>query len=112
MNSYHQEINSLYDGGKLDDQDTAQLNSLNNSISHAYSEGKINNEQIINLKNETSVLYYGIFKKRIDSLSEPFTGNVNREDLLHMKKEDIIDAHSKGTITQLQYNLLNERITG
>jgi hypothetical protein len=72
-------MNSLYGGGKLDDKDTAQLNSLNNSISNAYSEGKINNEPFINLKNETSVLYYEIFRKRIDSLSEPFTGNVNRE---------------------------------
>ena len=63
-------MTSLYDDGKLDENDTEHLNMINKNIINAYSEGKINNEQYTNLKNEISVIYEKIYKKRIDSLKE------------------------------------------
>ena len=56
LNSYHQKINSLFDNGKLDE---GRLNELNKKTIDAYSEGKINNEQYLNLKNEISVTIRG-----------------------------------------------------
>ena len=103
-------MTSLYDDGKLDECDNDRLNKLNNAILDAYSEGKINNEQFSNLKNEISVLYEEMYKKRIDTLKEP-NKNINREILLDTIKEDITDAYSKGKITGLHHNLLNERIS-
>ena len=58
-------MNSLYNNGKLDENDIGRLNRINKNIINAYSEGKINNEQYSNLKNEISVLYEEIYRKRI-----------------------------------------------
>jgi YVTN family beta-propeller protein len=100
LNSYHQEMNSLYDDGKLDESDFNRLDILNHNISDAYSEGKINNEQYMNLRKEISILYEEIYKKRIESTHD-----------LSRLREDIADAYSKDKISEIHYKLLNERIS-
>jgi hypothetical protein len=101
-------LTSLYDDGKLDERDIIRLNTLNNNITDAYSEGKVNNEQYANLKREISVLYQEIFNKRLDSLKKSPEVDGNLTDKI---KDDITDAYSKGKITELHYNILNERIS-
>jgi uncharacterized membrane protein len=90
----------LEDDG-LYENDISRLNSLNKNISDSYAAGKINNEQYTNLKNEVSIAYEEIFKRRI----------VNQEDGLQRIQEDISDAYSKGKITKLHYDFLNEKIS-
>jgi YVTN family beta-propeller protein len=111
LNSYHREMTALYDDGKLDENDTEHLNIINKNIINAYSEGKINNEQYTNLKNEISVLYEKLYKKRIDILKESSDGDLNRTIQMDNIKEDIRNTYSEGKISELHYNLLNERIT-
>ena len=108
LNSYHQKINSLFDNGKLDE---GHLNELNKKTIDAYSEGKINNEQYLNLKNEISVLYEEIYRKKLDSLKYSSNENLDRVAVLEKIREDIVDAYSKGKLSELHHNLLNERIT-
>jgi hypothetical protein len=103
-------MTSIYDDGKLDENDIGHLNTLNTNIINAYSEGKINNEQYSNLKNEISVLYEEIYRKRIDSLNDLSNEDLNREIVMQKIQEDIRDAYSKGKITELHYKLLNEKI--
>ena len=110
LNSYHQEMTSLYDDGKLDESDTEHLNLIDKNIIDAYSGGKINNEQYSNLKNEISVIYEKIYKKRIDTLKESTEGGLDLAIHVDKIKEDIENAYSEGKITELHYNLLNERI--
>ena len=107
---YHQGMASLFEDGKSDEKDTARLNTLNNEISDAYSEGKINNEQYAKLKKDISVLYHEIFNKKLDSLKKSPGDDVGREVLLDEMKKEITDAYSKDKITELHYNLLNEMI--
>lgn len=49
--------------------------------------------------------YIEIFKKRIETLTDPDT------EALSKIKNDIRDAYSDGKITELHYNLLNEKIS-
>jgi uncharacterized membrane protein len=105
LNYYHRKIASVYDDGKLDESDIESLNSLSKNISNAYAEGKISNEHYTNLKNEISVLYQEIFKKRIESITVPNT------EAFRKIKNDITDAYANGKITELHYNLLNEKIS-
>lgn len=100
----------IYEDKKLDEKDIPTLNSLHKNIINGYSEGKINNEQYSNLKNEISVIYEKIFKKRIDALKESSGGGSNATTHIYKIKEDIRNAYSEGKITELHYNLLNERI--
>jgi YVTN family beta-propeller protein len=111
LNSYHHEMTSLYDDGKLDEKDIGRLNELNKKIIDAYSEGKINNEQYTNLKNEISVLYEEIYSKRIDSLKDITNEDLNRGAIIEKIQGDIIDSYSKGKLSELHYNLLKEKIT-
>jgi hypothetical protein len=104
-------MTSLYDDGRLDESDTEHLNLINKNIINGYSEGKINNEQYTNLKNEISVLYEKIFKKRIDEVEKSLDDDLNRTIHVDKIKEDIRNAYSEGKISELHYNLLNERIT-
>ena len=85
--------------------DIDELNKLNKNISDSYAAGKITNEQYTNLKNEVSAAYQKIFKKRIESLTDPNTEAVNNI------KNDIEDAYSDRKITELDYNLLNGKIS-
>jgi uncharacterized membrane protein len=104
------ELASLYDDGKLDENDIDHLDRINKNLINTYSEGKINNEQYSNLKNEISVIYQEIFRKRVDSFNHSGKKDADRE-IIKKIEEDIKDAYSKGKISELHYNLLNEKIT-
>jgi YVTN family beta-propeller protein len=105
LNSFHKQMARVYGNNKVDTNDTNQLNILNRNISDSYAEGKISNEQFTHLKNEVSIAYQEIFKKRIESITGPNT------DALNKIKRDIKDAYSTGKIVELHYNLLNEKIS-
>jgi YVTN family beta-propeller protein len=105
LNSFHKQMARVYGNSKVDTNDTNQLNILNRNISDSYAEGKISNEQFTHLKNEVSIAYQEIFKKRIESITGPNT------DALNKIKRDIKDAYSTGKIVELHYNLLNEKIS-
>jgi YVTN family beta-propeller protein len=107
-NAYHKRINSLYDDGKLDYSDIESLDKLRSHLSDTHAKGKISDQHYQNLKNEISVLYEEIHRKRIDSLN----GRHDRDDgrLLHQIKDDIEDAFAKGKISEQHYNLLNKKI--
>jgi YVTN family beta-propeller protein len=100
---YYQKIKSLYNDGSLDENDLKDLDKLKIDITDAHSKGKINELHYNNFKNEISVLYEEIFKKRIKSLS-------SNNDQLEEIKSRIKDAYSKGKLTELHYKLLNEEI--
>jgi YVTN family beta-propeller protein len=89
----------------ITEQDLETVNKIRNDIIDAYSNGKLSNEHYTNLKNEISNTYQKIFKKRIESLTDPNTEAINKI------KNDIRDAYSDGKITELHYNLLNEQIS-
>jgi YVTN family beta-propeller protein len=105
LNSFHQQMALVFADGKMDENDTNQLNILNKNISDSYAAGKINNEQYTHLKNEVSTAYQEIFKKRIESITEQNT------EAFGKIKNDIKGAYSAGEITELHYNLLNETIS-
>ena len=112
LNSYHKEMTSLYDTGKLDENDINRLKMINKNITNAYSEGKIHNEQYSNLKNEISVLYERIYKKSVNKLKQSSSpiGDLNRMSQRDEIKEDIENAYSEGKLSELHYNLLKEKI--
>jgi YVTN family beta-propeller protein len=109
LNYYHKKIHSLYDDGKLDENDIEPLNKLKGKISDSYSQGKINAEHYSNLKDEISLLYQELFKKRIHSLNH-VSNNEDMQKQVEKIKDDIDDAYSKAKITELHYNLLNKQI--
>jgi YVTN family beta-propeller protein len=103
LNSFHQQMPLVYGDSKLDKKDTNKLNILNRNISDSYAAGKISNEQYTSLKNEVSLAYQEIFKKRISSITEQDLEAVN------MIRNDIIDTYSNGKISNEHYtNLKNE----
>jgi YVTN family beta-propeller protein len=104
LNSFHLDMVSINNDG-LDETDIKNLNELNQRISNSYAAGKITNEQYTNLKNEVSAAYQKIFKKRIEFITDPNTKAVNNI------KNDIEDAYSDRKITELDYNLLNGKIS-
>jgi len=107
-NTYHKRISSFYEDNKLDYNDIAPLNKIKTDMSDAYAKGKISDAHYQNLKNEISVLYEEILKKRIDS----FNGRNNTDDgrLLDQIKYDIEDTYAKGKISDAHYKLLNKKI--
>ena len=105
LNSFHQQMAIVYGDGKVDESDISKLDKLNKNISDTYAAGKINNDQYTNLKNDVSAAYQKIFKKRIESITDPNTEAVNNI------KNDIEDAYSDRKITELDYNLLNGKIS-
>ena len=168
LNSYHREIASIYADRRLDEKSAVQPNTLNDNLFNAYTEGKIDNDQYMNLKNkimvlnyeeyrrkigsinesldidlnqetnmnkiyadisdaystgmiskehytslknEISIAYQELYTKRIDSLKESHNRDVNREVLMDRTKEEITNAYSKGKISELHYDLLNEKIS-
>jgi YVTN family beta-propeller protein len=105
-NYYHQRMKSVFDDNKLNEKDMKDLDDLERDITDAHSKGKINEIHYSRLKNEISVLYEEIFKKRMESLNSNEDGS--REDLQEIGK-DVNDAHSKGKINEIHYNnLINE----
>jgi YVTN family beta-propeller protein len=105
LNSFYQKMAIIYADGKLDENDTNQLNILNKNISDSYAAGKINNEQYMHLKNKVSTAYQKIFKKRIESFPVLDTNGINKIE------NEIKDAYSDGKIIELHYKLLIEQIS-
>ena len=68
LNYFHKQIASLYQDGKLDENDIEALDRLRNEIRDAYSEGKINEKHYESLRGEISTLYEEIFRKKIDAM--------------------------------------------
>jgi uncharacterized membrane protein len=85
------------------------LDTLKTHIKNAYAEGKISPQQYNDLKDETSILYEGAYKNKIDSLNGKVDLKNNRIDLDEIKN-DITDAYAEGKITEQHYNLLKEKI--
>ncbi|MGB7635807.1 MAG: hypothetical protein WBL68_18965 [Nitrososphaeraceae archaeon] len=86
------------------------LDEIHNEVKVAYSKGRITNDHYSNLKNEISIGYEEEFNKRIDWLKELPKEDVNHSTIDRLTG-DITDAYSKGRITELHYELLNERIS-
>ena len=105
LNSFHQQMAIVYGDGKVDESDINKLDKLNKNISDSYAAGKINNDQYSSLKNEVSAAYQKIFKKRIESITEQ-----NPKAISNLKN-NIEDAYSDRKITELDYNLLNGKIS-
>jgi uncharacterized membrane protein len=101
----YQEIFKKRIGKSITEQDLENVNKLRNDIIDAYSNGKLSMEHYTNLKNEISNTYQKIFKTRIESLIDPNTEAISKI------KNDIRDAYSDGKITELHFNLLNEKIS-
>ena len=109
LHRYHKRINSLYEDGKLNEDDIAPLDTLRADIADAYSKGKISEQQYGNLKNEITAVYAEVYDKKIRSLDARYYENNDR--LLDNIRYDIADAYSKGKISNLHYNLLKDRIS-
>jgi YVTN family beta-propeller protein len=107
-NYFYQKIKSLYSDGILDENDLKDLDKIRIDVTDAHSKGKLNELHYNTLKNEISMLYEEIFKKRIESLSTGEDGS--REELQEIGK-GINDAHSKGKINEVQYNNLKNEIS-
>ena len=101
LKSFHDQMERICEDKRLDENDIPILNSLNKDLSSSYAAGKINNEQYTNLKYEISIAYEEIFNSSI----------ANRVDDLNRTQEKISDAYSKGKITKLHYDLLNEKVS-
>jgi YVTN family beta-propeller protein len=97
--------------GSLDGDVNTRLNKLTEDVKVAYSKNKINNEHFISLKNEISIAYYTILKKRIESLGSVFETATEREATIGMIKEDISESYSKDQLIKLHYDLLNEKVS-
>jgi hypothetical protein len=82
------------------DPNMETVNKIRNEIEDAYNTGKLISEHYTDLKNEISTAYQKIFKIRIQS---------NTEDVNKIKND--IDAYSDRKITELDYNLLNSKIS-
>ena len=87
------------------EQDLEAINKTRDDIINAYNNGKLSNEYYTNLKNEISNTYQKILEKRIESVTNPTT------EAFREIKRDIKDSYATGKITELHYNLLNERIS-
>jgi YVTN family beta-propeller protein len=116
LNQYHKRANSLYDDGKLDENDIESLDSLKRDIADAYAKGKISDQHYGNLKNEISMIYEEIYNKKIRLLNSEFgdssrSSNRSNGILLDKIKNDIADAYAKGKISDQHYNLLNNKIS-
>lgn len=83
------------------------VDKIRNDVIDAYNNGKLSDEHYTNLKNEISNIYQETFKNRIEieSVTGPKTEAVNKI------RSDIEDAYSDRKITELDYNLLNGKIS-
>ena len=109
LNNFHKKIKSLYDDGKLDENDIEALDRLRGKILDAYSKGKVNDKHYESLKSEISLLYEKIFRKRIDSLNYASNKEIIEKQLDKIKN-NLENAYSEGKISELHYNLLKEKI--
>jgi YVTN family beta-propeller protein len=112
LNYYHKQIASIYGDGKLDEDDIERLDQLTSSVIDAYSEGKINEKHYESLKNEISILYEEIFRKKIGLLdnNNPSNNKATQKQLSQIRNE-VENAYSKGKISEKHYDLLNKAIS-
>ena len=80
VQTYHLVIKSLYDDGKVDENDIPRLNKLKDDIMDDYANGIISEQHYNNLNNKISVLYEEIYKKKIDLLNDKDTSVQNHID--------------------------------
>ena len=80
------------------------LDKIRKQLIDAYPEGKVNNESYVNFKNEISGIYEELYDKRIKSLNDK--SDKESSLLLNEIKTDLIDAYTKGKLSDLYYNLL------
>ena len=92
----------------MDENDLESLDKMKTDVTDSYSKGKLNELHHNSLKNEISILYEEIFKKRIESL-DPKDNDVQQK--LQEVRGVVKDAYSKGKLIELHYNLLNEKIS-
>ncbi|HEU5120420.1 MAG TPA: YncE family protein, partial [Candidatus Nitrosocosmicus sp.] len=109
-NYYHQRMKSLYNDGKLDENDLANLDNLRIDLTDSYSKGKVNEKHYERLNSEISIMYEKIFRKRIVNLKDS-NDNINVKEQLNKLKEEIEVSHSEQKITETQFNLLNKKIS-
>jgi YVTN family beta-propeller protein len=112
LNFYHKQITSLYRDGKLDENDIEPLDKLRQSIVNGYSTGNLNEKHYENLKDETSILYDKIFRKRLDDAlnnNNP-TGEKATQEQLAQIRNDVAYAYSEGKINEKHYVLLTKAI--
>jgi uncharacterized membrane protein len=110
VHGFHKSIGLLYTDGRLDESDIANLDAIKGEISNAYAKGKITDQHYANLKDEISVLYEEIYKKKIDAINK-YRDDSMRTEILNNIKEDITDAYAKGKLTDQHYSLLNAKIS-
>ena len=113
LNYYHKQIASLPQDGKLDKKGIESLDQLRARISNAYSEGKLNEKHYENLKDEISMLYEKVFRKRInDSLNNDNSdiNNLTQQQLTQIKN-DVDYAYSEGKLNEKHYVLLDKAIS-
>ena len=106
QNNFHKEIQSIYDDGKLDNNDIDKLDNLKTKITDSFSAGKISVEQYDNLNNQISISYDEIFNKKINSIED----DKEFSEKLKPIEEEITKAYSKKKLLELQYKLLKEKI--
>ncbi|HKG86890.1 MAG TPA: hypothetical protein VKA95_01085 [Nitrososphaeraceae archaeon] len=84
-----------------------QLNNIRNDLEYAYSEGKISEIHYESLKDEISIQYDKIFRKKIDDASKSET----KKQQLNKIRNDLEYAYSEGKISEKHYDLLNKAIS-
>ena len=112
LNYFHKQISLLNGDGKLGEKDIESLDQLRGNIIDAYSRGNLNEKHNENLKNEMSVHYEKIFRRRIDDAlnnSNNYTSKkiMTGEQLAQLRKE-IKYVYSEGKINDKHYDLLNK----
>jgi hypothetical protein len=95
LNYFHKQIASLYGDGKLDEDDIESLDQLRRNVIDAYSEGKINEKHYESLRNEISILYEEIFRKKIDLLDNNPSNNKATQEQLSQIRNEVEDASQK-----------------
>jgi hypothetical protein len=89
----------------LTEWDLTSVDKMRNEIIDAYNNGKLGSEHYTNLTKEISNTYQELFKKRVESITDPNT------EAFSKIKRNIKDAYATGKIIELHYNLLNEQIS-
>jgi hypothetical protein len=90
-----------------------QLARIRNEVEYAFSKGKINEKHYDNLKNEISLCYDKIFRKRIKDSSNNNSSLIKRntQEQLAQIQNDIEYAYSEGKINEKHYDLLTKAIS-
>ena len=109
LNSYHKRISLIHTHGKIDGSDIVYLDSLKNSISDTYANGKLNKEQYDKLLDEISDKYKEILKHEIASLDK--LSESDKEIELNKLKEKIDIIYDKGKLNKEQFTNLKKEIS-